>query len=84
MTGVQTCALPICFPVTIAEQGWRQVSIGESVKYVGDTPSTVTKSLINIVHISDTHICDAQSPARVEYLDRFADPHHPISTQLGS
>ncbi len=66
------------------EQGWRQVSIGESVKYVGDTPSTVTKSLINIVHISDTHICDAQSPARVEYLDRFADPHHPISTQLGS
>jgi metallophosphoesterase (TIGR03767 family) len=50
--------------------------------YAGPFPSGVRKSLINIVHISDTHICDAQSPGRVEYLDRFADPHHPISKVL--
>ena len=25
MTGVQTCALPICFPVTIGGEYWREV-----------------------------------------------------------
>ena len=31
-------------------------------------------SLLNFVHFTDIHIIDAQSPARVEFLDRFADP----------
>lgn len=34
------------------------------------------QSLLQIVHLSDIHICDAQSPARVEALDRYADPHN--------
>ncbi len=32
------------------------------------------RSLLNFVHFTDIHIIDAQSPARVEFLDRFADP----------
>jgi metallophosphoesterase (TIGR03767 family) len=32
------------------------------------------RSLLNIAHFTDIHIIDAQSPARVEFLDRFADP----------
>lgn len=31
-------------------------------------------SLLNVVHFTDIHIIDAQSPARVEFLDRYADP----------
>jgi len=29
--------------------------------------------LVALVHLSDTHVMDAQSPARVEFLDRFLD-----------
>lgn len=32
------------------------------------------RSLLNMAHFTDIHIIDAQSPARVEFLDRFADP----------
>lgn len=35
---------------------------------------TGKKSLLSLVHLTDVHIIDAQSPARVEFLDRFADP----------
>lgn len=30
--------------------------------------------LLSFVHLTDIHIIDAQSPARVEFLDRFSDP----------
>jgi metallophosphoesterase (TIGR03767 family) len=30
-----------------------------------------------IWHLSDLHLCDAESPGRVEYLDRYADPDSP-------
>ena len=40
------------------------------------------QSLLQIVHLSDIHICDAQSPARVEALDRYADPHNPSSALI--
>lgn len=41
----------------------------------GTTPkSGGRRSLLNFVHFTDIHIADAQSPARVEFLDRFADP----------
>jgi metallophosphoesterase (TIGR03767 family) len=45
----------------------------------GGAPTSSATSFLNLVHISDLHICDAQSPARVELMDRFADPHHPMS-----
>lgn len=32
------------------------------------------RSLLNIAHFTDIHLIDAQSPARVEFLDRYADP----------
>jgi metallophosphoesterase (TIGR03767 family) len=31
-------------------------------------------ALASIVHLTDIHVIDAQSPARVEFLDRYADP----------
>ena len=38
MTGVQTCALPICFPVTIDEGGYGQVGNGGTL-YLQGGPS---------------------------------------------
>src|SRR6185436_2414067 len=32
------------------------------------------RSLLNFVHLTDIHLVDAQSPARVEFLDRYRDP----------
>lgn len=34
--------------------------------------------VLAVVHISDLHICDAQSPARLPLTNRFGDPHHPL------
>jgi len=42
-------------------------------------PATGRRSLVNFVHLTDIHLCDAQSPARVEWLDRYNDgPCAPI------
>jgi metallophosphoesterase (TIGR03767 family) len=38
--------------------------------------------LLTTAHLSDLHICDSQSPARVEFLDRFADPDSPLLEHL--
>jgi metallophosphoesterase (TIGR03767 family) len=61
------------------EKGWRNLELtaGESIS--GQVPSSNAESLLSLVHISDLHICDAQSPARAELMDRFSDPHHPMS-----
>lgn len=41
----------------------------------GHNRSFQTKTpLLNIAHFTDIHVIDAQSPARVEFLDRYADP----------
>ena len=39
--------------------------------------------LLTVAHLSDLHVCDHQSPARIEFLDRWADPDSPILEQLG-
>ncbi len=38
--------------------------------------------LLSVAHLSDLHICDSQSPGRVEFLDRFADPDSPLIEHL--
>jgi hypothetical protein len=54
-------------------------------------------SLVNLVHLTDQHIIDCQSPSRVEFLDRYNDgdrgcdsmsfasahrPHEPASARI--
>jgi metallophosphoesterase (TIGR03767 family) len=33
------------------------------------------RALATVVHLTDIHVVDAQSPTRVEFLDRYADPN---------
>ena len=35
------------------------------------------RPLLAFAHLSDLHVCDHQSPSRVPYLDRYADPDWP-------
>ncbi len=40
---------------------------------LGEVPGQF-ESLAAFIHLSDLHVCDSQSPARLEFLDRYADP----------
>lgn len=71
-------------PISENSMGWRSLSLDVDDPYVGEVPAIIGEPLINLVHLTDTHICDAQSPARVEFLDRFADPHHRLAPLIGT
>jgi metallophosphoesterase (TIGR03767 family) len=62
--------------------GYRQLVPGPGSPHVVRdelAPLTdATEPLLAVAHVSDVHVCDAQSPARVEMLDRWADPDSPI------
>lgn len=62
------------------EKGWRDLKVVQGEPILGAAPSENAISILSLIHLSDLHICDAQSPARAEIMDRFADPHHPLST----
>lgn len=46
-------------------------------------PVGTPEVLVTLTHLSDLHVCDAQSPARVEMLDRWGDPDSPIREEVG-
>lgn len=65
------------------ELGFRTLKVTAGEEYVGDRPGPNVKTLATILHSSDWHICDAESPARQEYLDRYFDPNSPYRAILG-
>ena len=46
-------------------------------------PAGSRTSLLAFAQITDVHIIDAQSPARVEYVDRFEDQYSPSDPVIG-
>ncbi|MFM9136492.1 MAG: TIGR03767 family metallophosphoesterase, partial [bacterium] len=50
-------------------EGWRTRSLDGAPA----PDPTDADPILALVHLSDTHVMDAQSPARVEFLDRFID-----------
>ena len=46
-------------------------------------PAGSRTSLVAFAQITDVHIIDAQSPARVEYVDRFEDKYSPSDPTIG-
>jgi metallophosphoesterase (TIGR03767 family) len=47
----------------------------------GKAPSKF-EPLATFIHLSDLHVCDSQSPARLEFLDRYADPDFETRKQI--
>jgi metallophosphoesterase (TIGR03767 family) len=47
----------------------------EGEQPIGTAPKEY-ESLATFIHLSDLHVCDSQSPARLEFLDRYADPDY--------
>jgi metallophosphoesterase (TIGR03767 family) len=39
--------------------------------------------LLTVAHLSDLHLCDSQSPARGEFLDRWSDLDSPLREHIG-
>lgn len=66
------------------EKGWRDLEEVPDPPHLGDTFPQESEPLLVIHHLSDLHVCDAQSPIRPEFLDRWADPDSPIREQVGT
>lgn len=49
----------------------------------GCAPSGHTRPLVSFVHVTDLHVTDAQSPSRVEYLDRLGEVGSPVVGTVG-
>ena len=64
------------------EKGWVNLEIASGDELVGELPDVAAVPILTLMHLSDLHVCDAQSPARVELMDRYADPHHPMSEHI--
>lgn len=67
--------------------GWRELAIGPAeapaaepgLDELGGGNLSGLTPLATIAHLSDLHICDAESPVRLEYLDHLADPGMPYA-----
>ena len=70
-------------PDAPSELGFKTLKVTAGEDYVGDRPGPNVKTLATILHSSDWHICDAESPARQEYLDRYFDPNSAYRAILG-
>lgn len=64
--------------------GWRKVIESGDESHIGHQFPTTSTPLLLMHHLSDLHVCDAQSPTRPEYLDRWADPDSPIREKVGT
>lgn len=65
----------------VAAGGWRDLRDLEGEPYQHPIPSG--EVLGCLWHLSDLHVCDAESTARLEYLDRYSDPDSAFRDELG-
>lgn len=64
------------------QRGWCEMVEGPGELTI-DAPTKAITPLACLVHMTDLHICDAESPARIEYLDRLGDPDSPLREEIG-
>lgn len=64
--------------------GWGDIIESVDELHVGPNFPSQSTPLLLMHHLSDLHVCDAQSPTRPEYLDRWADPDSPIREKVGT
>jgi metallophosphoesterase (TIGR03767 family) len=61
--------------------GWRDLRSAAGEERPQNAPRG--EVLACLWHLSDLHVCDSESPGRIEYLDRFSDPDSPYRETLG-
>jgi metallophosphoesterase (TIGR03767 family) len=66
------------------EKGWSELEQVSEQAHVGAEFPKQSQPLLVMHHLSDLHVCDAQSPLRPEFLDRWADPDSPIRDVVGT
>jgi metallophosphoesterase (TIGR03767 family) len=64
--------------------GWTELVTAPGEVHHGGSPHPAGDVLVSFVHLSDLHLCDAESPARLEYLDHHGDPGAPYAGRLGT
>ena len=69
-------------PGPSGEGGWAELVEAPGEAHVGAAPAQGSV-LGCLLHLSDLHVCDAESPARQEYLDHHGDPGAPYAGRLG-
>ncbi len=62
------------------EWGWSELKFAEGEPHSERVTGQV---LACFWHITDLHLCDAESPSRLEYLDRFSDPDSEVRDVMG-
>ncbi len=63
------------------EAGWRHLTTEAGEARLQEVPTGDV--LACLWHLSDLHVCDSESPGRIEYLDRYSDPDSPYREELG-
>jgi len=61
--------------------GWHDLEATSGEPYQHHLPAG--EVLACLWHLSDVHLCDSESTARIEYLDRYSDPDSPYRDELG-
>jgi metallophosphoesterase (TIGR03767 family) len=79
---------PTIRPGVAGPGGYRRLSPGPAEPHrsrsdLAPPPDVLGEPLLTMVQLSDLHVCDAQSPARAEFLNRWADPDCPARGRLG-
>ena len=70
--------------------GYRRLTAGPGAEHLlrgGPAPCGRLRGITCFVHVTDLHVLDAQSPARMDFLDRLADsdsPYAPTLRRVGS
>lgn len=74
---------------TRSELGYWTLTTAPGEKHVSRTDfaepgadPTRAETLLTVAHLSDLHVCDSQSPARAEFLDRWADDDSPLKEHV--
>lgn len=71
--------------------GYQRVVLGPGEEHVrrqelcAETQSPPGAGRLGVVafaHLTDVHLVDCQSPARLEFLDRYVDPREPLAAQV--
>jgi metallophosphoesterase (TIGR03767 family) len=68
-------------PAKANNLGWKELVENPGESHINDLPKG--KVLTVLGHFSDLHVCDAESPSRIEYLDRYSDPDNPMRDVVG-